>query len=1411
MEAPRWKIITPSQYEWERRGLDFIRQGLPDHDPYRAWANFEFQTDKGAIYEVDLLVLTKKGFWLVETKAWPGRIWGDSATWYREHERRNSAEDNPVLLANRKAKALSSLLKAQSAIGSKVQLPWLDAVVFLSAEQLQCDLEGPARNRVFVRDRSEAGNKPERKGILAALLNREGPGIDPNQYPLIDAPLARAIDRAMDQAGIRPSQRSRKVGDYLLKELIADGPGYQDWLASHPSFKDIFYRVRQYSVASASSEEERTRLRKAAKVEFQNLRSLEHENILKVTEYKEHENGPSLLFELPSTQTERFDHFLASRGKLLNSTQRLDLLRQVAEAIRHAHGKKIYHRALCPQSILVTDLDSSLPKLRVHNWQVGIREAASSTFQLTNVEDLVETQALVYMSPESLSGAGQISEAADVFSLGAITFHLFANQPPAANLAELSRILRERKGLSISAVQDGVGEKLEVLINWSTNPDAINRVQTVREFLDYLVEVEDELTSPNEKVVNDPMLARKGDKLPNGFVVEKILGKGATAIALGVKKDGKDLVLKVALTEQDNNRLRDEAEVLRQLRNDHIVAIHDELMMGGRKTLVLQKAGDRNLSELLRAEGVPGLDLLARYGDDLLLALNSLEENGFLHRDIKPDNIGILSGTKQRNKLLLFDFSLAKVPLENIRVGTNGYRDPFLPNRKPARWDVAAEIYSAAVTLYEMTLGAGVMPRWGNNVSDPAMTNDPLVIDAEKFDPNVRAGMEAFFRKGLARDPRARFDNADEMRDAWKRIFKAAEQQSVQTSAGEEIDLTISIEKAELTTPVTMLKLSSGSRNVLERSGVTNVREFLNFPLKEIRVMRGVGNKTRIELIECATTLRKRFPELPVQTPKWEKPASEVPSVGPISLEELEQRIIGPRSTKKEAEWNIRATLMGLPPRDHFAVDYWPSQVDVAEQLKITRARISQIQVPDRARWAKDQSISVLRAELLAQILKLGGVVTIEELIEIVILLRPTSSTIEPGRLRRMASIVARAAAEAELASDPPRYVIKRFGKKTLVACSGELATYTQQLGEVADKLARAESLPSTVKIFEELYAVPVPQQPSEAEAFGNERLLRLAAFMSENAAVSARQEIYPRGMSAERALRLGMGALAGLGLAPTTGSEKRDPDPGLTIHSIRERLQSRYPEAEQLPDRPALDAMLNRVGLDLEWNPKRGLYERKNARITTSSGSSILVREPTRQGTPLIEVTAEVAEARQFEERLKHAHGDGGFLVLMVRPNGMRICECELLKKYKLERVSFDQLLIEALRKEAAEMEVDWTYIEEADGFPHSSQDWRDITELTARVMPRVIDDLLSRPNHLLLVHPGFLARYDQMALVERLRDRAGHDAPCPGIWMLVASDEQRDMPVLDHVEIPVITPGQRVRVPEVWLRNKHRTKAKN
>ena len=90
-----------------------------------------------------------------------------------------------------------------------------------------------------------------------------------------------------------------------------------------------------------------------------------------------------------------------------------------------------------------------------------------------------------------------------------------------------------------------------------------------------------------------------------------------------------------------------------------------------------------------------------------------------------------------------------------------------------------------------------------------------------------------------------------------------------------------------------------------------------------------------------------------------------------------------------------------------------------------------------------------------------------------------------------------------------------------------------------------------------------------------------------------------------------------------------------------------------------------------------------------------------------------------------------------------------------------------------------------------------------------RITDTLAQQSDHVLLVHPGLIARYDLMSILEKLRDKVGHDAPCPGLWVLVATDGQNDMPVLDHAVIPLITPGQRARVSEGWIDNVHRGRA--
>ena len=607
----------------------------------------------------------------------------------------------------------------------KVPLPWLDALVFLSDPEIQCDLQGAARNRVCLADREAADGRPARKGILAALVNREVAGVEATSRDAIDVRTAKALTRALEQVGIRPSQKARKVGDYVLKALVDESPGvWQDRLAEHAALPGVFCRVRQYLVAQAADEEQRQRMKRAAAREFRILQSFDHPGILDARDYKDHEFGPALLFAYEPGAM-RLDHYLATRGPKLSPGTRLELLRQVADAVRYAHSKRVIHRALAPQSVLVMDPDAEVPRLKVFNWQVGVREAEAVSSATVHVQELVDRQATVYMAPEALLDPKAASEASDVFSLGAIAYHLFSGRPPGESPAEVARTLGEHNGLKVSAVLDGAGPELEELIRWSTDPDVDLRVATASDFLKLLDDVEDELTDPGTH-------ARRGSGRgpagrPPGGGLRGRAGPGPGLVrrwrcwSSGARTSSCSRSPASPRTTPGSATRRRRSGT--SAASSSSACTRSARSAGGR-SWCSTSAGEQTLAERLRKEGRLGLELLQRFGEDLLQAVASLERQGVAHRDIKPDNIGVRSG-KQRLQLILFDFSLSRAPAEQIQVGTHPYLDPFLSRRRPPRWDLAAERYAAGVTLYEMA--AGVLPRWGDGKSDPALTDDALV------------------------------------------------------------------------------------------------------------------------------------------------------------------------------------------------------------------------------------------------------------------------------------------------------------------------------------------------------------------------------------------------------------------------------------------------------------------------------------------------------------------------------------------------------------------------------------------------------------------------------------------------------------------------------------------------------------
>jgi hypothetical protein len=141
LSQARWHVIADSNFAWEREALDWLRSHLPDRDPWHVWTNFEFIDEEGKVSEVDALVLSPAGLFLVEIKSRPGVLTGDAHSWTWNTDGRSNTYDNPLILANRKAKRLASLLKRQAAITkAKIRLPFVEPAIFLSSSSLACRL-----------------------------------------------------------------------------------------------------------------------------------------------------------------------------------------------------------------------------------------------------------------------------------------------------------------------------------------------------------------------------------------------------------------------------------------------------------------------------------------------------------------------------------------------------------------------------------------------------------------------------------------------------------------------------------------------------------------------------------------------------------------------------------------------------------------------------------------------------------------------------------------------------------------------------------------------------------------------------------------------------------------------------------------------------------------------------------------------------------------------------------------------------------------------------------------------------------------------------------------------------------------------------------------------------------------------
>jgi hypothetical protein len=238
---------------------------------------------------------------------------------------------------------------------------------------------------------------------------------------------------------------TRVINDrYELGERLGHG-GMATVYRAHDRKLDREVALKLLAENFAGDEEVRTRFSREARLAAR----LDHPNVVQVFDVGEEDDRPYIVMEYVDGGT--VGDRLARRRRSLATGEALRLLCQLCEGLGHAHAKRLVHRDIKPQNLLLRQSDGCL---KITDF--GIARAAEETTRLTRPGKVIGTER--YMAPEQLAD-GKITPAVDVYACGVVADELLPQGRAPELGAIVERCLREDPHERFSDARD-LGEAL---------------------------------------------------------------------------------------------------------------------------------------------------------------------------------------------------------------------------------------------------------------------------------------------------------------------------------------------------------------------------------------------------------------------------------------------------------------------------------------------------------------------------------------------------------------------------------------------------------------------------------------------------------------------------------------------------------------------------------------------------------------------------------------------------------------------------------------------------------------------------------------------------------------------------------------------------------------------------------------
>jgi|GEM_PF-639674 len=255
----------------------------------------------------------------------------------------------------------------------------------------------------------------------------------------------------------------QQLGNYRLLRLLGQG-GFADvYLSEHihlhtqAAIKVLQLRLIENNVQNFLNE-------------ARTIAHLVHPYIIRVLDFGVQDDIPFLVMDYASKGTFR-QRFLNGHGQRLPATPLFPYIKQAAAALQHAHDKKLIHRDVKPENMLLGPND-----------EVLLSDFGFALIQSSTSRSSMETAGTAaYMAPEQLQGKPR--PASDQYALGIVAYEwLTGSCPFQGTFFEIASQHMLTAPLSLREKVPSLSPEIENVVMTALAKDPDQRFPTVRDF-----------------------------------------------------------------------------------------------------------------------------------------------------------------------------------------------------------------------------------------------------------------------------------------------------------------------------------------------------------------------------------------------------------------------------------------------------------------------------------------------------------------------------------------------------------------------------------------------------------------------------------------------------------------------------------------------------------------------------------------------------------------------------------------------------------------------------------------------------------------------------------------------------------------------------------------------------------------